>query len=263
MNVANSLGLAFCLNNCKGSVELSMWYPFISLSIYQLAAITLCHLFKTISKRAKSSGFKSLMWCSYILYFLILNKTLFWLVETGLHRQLSGPIPSHTPLPHTEHAEAAVLTLVRLCQVAPSLALICREALVNTSSLAELALHITVEIIHDEVEFLSRLIFSREATSQWILYHFGAKLKSGDSLPLPPLGEPRAPRGGTTHSGRTKDKEGSAARVRDALLADARHTWQVAGWGGRLHAHLRLYCVLVRAGDLNPSHEEVGLIAIL
>jgi len=48
---------------------------------------------------------------------------------TGLHRQLSGPIPSHTPLPHTEHAEAAVLTLVRLCQVAPSLALICREAL--------------------------------------------------------------------------------------------------------------------------------------
>lgn len=142
--------------------------------------------------------------------------------------------------------------------MAPSLASTCREALVNRVVLVELALHITVELLHDELTFLSRLIFSRESTSQWILSHMGARQKPGELLIFPPLSETRAARGGLSDSGRPKEKEGSAAKVRDALLADARRIWQDVGWGGCLYAHLRLYCVLIRAGDLLPTHEEVG-----
>jgi integrator complex subunit 2 len=141
-----------------------------------------------------------------------------------------------------------------LCQIAPSLASVCREALVNTRSLVELALQITVEIIHDELEFLSRLVFSRETTSQWILHHVGAKQKFGESQAVP---EHKTARWGVSDSSRHREKEGSVARIRDALLADARRSWQEDGWGGRLHSHLRLYCVLVRAGEMSPTHEEV------
>ena len=146
------------------------------------------------------------------------------------------------------------MILIKLCQIAPSLASVCREALVNTRSLVELALQITVEILHDELEFLSRLVFSRETTSQWILHHVGAKQKFGESLPVP---EHKIARWGISDSSRHKEKDGSVARIRDALLADARRIWQEGGWGGRLHSHLRLYCVLVRAGELSPTHEEV------
>ncbi|KAG0609634.1 hypothetical protein M758_7G002500 [Ceratodon purpureus] len=175
---------------------------------------------------------------------------------TGLPRQYSGPATSQIAIPHIEHADAdaAALILIKLCQIAPSLASVCREALVNTRSLVELALQITVEIIHDELEFLSRLIFSREATSQWILHHVGARQKFGESLAGQ---EHKIARWGVSDSSRHKEKEGSVARIREALLADARRIWHEDGWGGRLHSHLRLYCVLVRAGELSPTHEEV------
>lgn len=178
------------------------------------------------------------------------------LLSTGLPRQQTVPIPSQIPFQYTEHADsdAAALILMKLCQIAPSIASVCREALVNTRSLVELALHITIEILHDELEFLSRLIFSRETTSQWILHHVGAKQKFGESLAV---GEHKPARWGVSDSSRYKEKEGSVARIRDSLLADARRVWQEDGWGGRLHAHLRLYCVLVRVGELSPTHEEV------
>lgn len=176
--------------------------------------------------------------------------------STGLPRQHSGSAAFQTAVPHTEHpnADAAASILITLCQIAPSLASVCREALVNTRSLVELALQITVEIIHDELEFLSRLVFSRETTSQWILHHVGAKQKFGESQAVP---EHKTARWGVSDSSRHREKEGSVARIRDALLADARRSWQEDGWGGRLHSHLRLYCVLVRAGEMSPTHEEV------
>lgn len=74
---------------------------------------------------------------------------------SGLPRQHSGSIPFQTALPHTQHADAdaAAFILIKLCQIAPSLASVCREALVDTRSLVELAVQITVEILHDELEF--------------------------------------------------------------------------------------------------------------
>lgn len=190
----------------------------------------------------------------YVSSNIQLNSLL--LMCTGLSRQQSGSTTFQIAIPRTEHAdaEAAALILINLCQIAPALASVCREALVNTRSLPELALQITVEILHDELEFLSRLVFSRETTSQWILHHVGAKQKLGESLAV---SEHKIARWGVSDSNRHKEKEGSVARIRDALLADARRIWQEDGWGGRLHAHLRLYCVLVRAGELSPTHEEV------
>lgn len=179
------------------------------------------------------------------------------MLETaGLPRQHFVQVPFQIAVPHTEHgdADAAALTLMKLCQIAPSIASVCREALVNTRSLVELALQITVEILHDELEFLSRLIFSRETTSQWILHHVGAKQKFGEAAAV---GEHKTPRWGVSDSSRHKEKEGSVGRIRDTLLADARRIWQEDGWGGLLHSHLRLYCVLVRVGELSPTHEEV------
>lgn len=84
------------------------------------------------------------------------------------------------------------------------------------------------------------------------MHHVGAKQKFGESL-----AEHKTPRWGVSDSSRHKEKEGYVARIRDSLLADARRIWQEDGWGGRLHSHLRLYCVLVRAGELSPTHEEV------
>jgi integrator complex subunit 2 len=177
--------------------------------------------------------------------------------SSGVIHQHGGFVPSQTCLSAapTDCANAALQTLISLCQLAPSFASTCREALVYTGTLLEMVLHITEEVLRDELEFLSRLIFSKEATSQWILSHLGARQRARDSLVLPPLGKKKVTSGIETDS--VSEKEGSVARIRAALLADARYTCQKMGWGGRLHAHVRLYCVLVRAGDLSPTHEEV------
>jgi integrator complex subunit 2 len=185
---------------------------------------------------------------------------VFVVLKIGVIHQHGGFVPSQTCLSAapTDCAHAALQTLISLCQLAPSFASTCRDALVYTGTLLEMVLHITEEVLHDELEFLSRLIFSKEATSHWILSHLGARQRARDSLVLPPLGKKKVTSGIETDS--VSEKEGSVARIRAALLADARSTCQKMGWGGRLHAHVRLYCVLVRAGDLSPTHEEVGCL---
>ncbi|CAM6090427.1 unnamed protein product [Calypogeia fissa] len=183
-----------------------------------------------------------------------------------LAREHSG-LQSHEfapPQSASSCAQAVVSVLVSLCRLAPSFAAICREALVHTCTLAEMALHITLEIFHDELQFLSKLTFPKERTSRWILAFLAVNQKHGDSQP--PLISPgslaekvaEAPPSENKGTSLTQSTpKGVATRVLDALLADAKSTWKEKGWCGRLHAHLRLYCVLIRAGDLQPTHEEV------
>lgn len=187
-----------------------------------------------------------------------------------LSREHSGP-QSHdfAPLSTSSStcAQVVIAVLVSLCRTSPSFAAICREALVNTCTLPEMVLHITSEIFHDELQFLSKLIFPKEKTSRWILAFLGANQRHGDSQPaLAPLrsfsdkqptdAAPSEPKGAAAPLTQPTTK-GAAARILDALLTDAKSTWKEKGWCGRLHAHLRLYCVLIRAADLQPTHDEV------
>ncbi|KAL3688309.1 hypothetical protein R1sor_014618 [Riccia sorocarpa] len=177
--------------------------------------------------------------------------------HSGVHAQEQTP-PSSSP-----YAHAVIQTLSSFYHVSPKYASTCRDALVKTSTLPEMALQITLDIFHDELQFLSKLIFCKERSSQWILSVFGCSQKHGESqhtaaAPHPPHGKEKD--AGSDHKSNSASHpsgKGVAQRVRDALLADARSTWEKQGLCGRLHAHLRLYCVLIRTCDLPPGHEEV------
>ncbi|BBN08115.1 integrator complex subunit 2 [Marchantia polymorpha subsp. ruderalis] len=178
-----------------------------------------------------------------------------------LSRQHSGALSQeHLQSLSSSYSRMVIRTLSSFCHVSPSFAGICRDALVKTCTLADMALQITMDIFQDELQFLSKLIFSKEKTSVWILSIFGSSQKHGESHHAPPplYGKEKDTFSDHRSSSASQSSgKGVAQRVRDTLLADARLTWKKQGWSGRLHAHLRLYCVLIRVGDLQPGHEEV------
>lgn len=169
-----------------------------------------------------------------------------------------------------KEVELAVRSLVKLCQVSSSFAMSCRQTLLSACVFAELVLHITIEIAQDVLEFLSQAIFSTEDTSKWLLSFFSASQKTPDrhnaSVCFPSLVGAEMSTFFDLTTFRMEpfsQTDASVQRVREGLLADAKSTWQGQGWCGRLHSHLRLFCVLVRAGDLQPIHEEVSVVLCL
>ncbi|KAJ7540186.1 hypothetical protein O6H91_10G004600 [Diphasiastrum complanatum] len=158
--------------------------------------------------------------------------------------------------------EKAASTLITLCQHASSLASTCRQALVDKCILAQIALLITVNFLHDELEFLSNLLFSTQEPSQWISQFFGGTQQMFVSLPTMPAAGSKLDIICKAHKPSQitcgpKEKDQLLQLVREALLADARSVMHEKGWCDRLHAHLRLFSVLVRVGDLQPFNEEV------
>eukprot|EP00897_Mesotaenium_endlicherianum_P006349 jgi/Mesen1/5742/ME000029S05048 len=90
--------------------------------------------------------------------------------------------------------------LVSLCQAAPHRAARLRTLLVTRGALPELVLHITAELAHDELEFLSHVIFESPAEVRaWLFAHVeSTKLSAPEPLPSllphpqPELGRLRA-----------------------------------------------------------------------
>ncbi|KAL2630415.1 hypothetical protein R1flu_015101 [Riccia fluitans] len=184
-------------------------------------------------------------------------------VIAPLSRQHSGVhCQDQSAASSSPYSQTVIQTLSSFYRVSPSFAGICRDALVRTCTLPEMALQITLDFFQDELQFLSKLIFSKQKSPQWILSVFESNQKHGDSHTAAALhpSHGREKDAGTDHKSSTASLptgKGVAQRVRDSLLADARLTWKKQGLGGRLHAHLRLYCVLVRRCDLPPAHDEV------
>lgn len=160
--------------------------------------------------------------------------------------------------------QQACWVFVLLCRSVPELAFTCREALVKRCTFADMVMHITVELLHDELEFFSRLIFSNKKTSEWILssmclasrepVHFLPRLQQMKNL----SNQLEEYFGSAAAPASVKDMEGVVQHVRRALITDAEVAFNEQGWRGRLHGHLRLYCVLTCAGDLQPTQEEVN-----
>eukprot|EP01018_Ginkgo_biloba_P002421 Gb_16868 [translate_table: standard] len=160
--------------------------------------------------------------------------------------------------------QQASWVFVLLCRSVPQLASTCREALVRKCTFAAMVMHITVELLHDELEFFSRIFFSDQKTSKWMLSFF--RLAPKDLLMfMPRLARTEMltdqlmelPSTGLV-SDLGKDMERTIKRVRKALLADAEVAFHEEAWRGRLHGHLRLYCVLMHAGDMQPTDEEIN-----
>lgn len=168
----------------------------------------------------------------------------------------------NSPISHC--IQQACWVFVLLCQSVPQLAFTCREALVKRCTFADMVMHITVELLHDELEFFSRLIFSNKKTSEWILSSMC--LASKEPVPFLPrlqqtknlLNQLEEYFGSAAVPASVKEMEGAVQHVRRALITDAEVAFNEQGWRGRLHGHLRLYCVLSSAGDLQPTHEEVN-----
>ena len=134
----------------------------------------------------------------------------------------------------------AVLT--QLCHLSTQTAATCRNALLHLKTLPQLVLHITSTILHDHLLFLSAFLVSHAshptASPQWL------------------LAEVAGP-GGTEGAGAGRGKRVEGVGMREELFADAREEVLQHGWSEKSHAHLRLYCALVRLAPLKPTPEEV------
>lgn len=162
----------------------------------------------------------------------------------------------------------ALLTFLRLSTFSSSMAFMCREALVRNCTFAGLALHITSEFLHDELTFMSKMIFSAQKTSEWILCYFKTAQKdpvcavallvdAAESMLESSFRDSKDQIQSASKDDSCSHHQGSAYHVRKALLADAQMIRQKHGWCGQLHGHLRLYCVMIRAAEMQPTHEEI------
>ncbi|XP_024536342.1 integrator complex subunit 2 [Selaginella moellendorffii] len=166
--------------------------------------------------------------------------------------------PAEPRLKPSREMEAAVWTLFKLCQVSRSFASTCRDAMVEAMVLEELALLVTLEVLHDEFEFLSEVLFKSftlggtvHSLLPWLAQYLSSREKS--LLPLPRMTDKE---GLSTPSERFVNKEWVTCELRKALLRHARRIKQKKGWCPELYAHLKIYCVLIRVGDISPSFEE-------
>ncbi|XP_057848785.2 uncharacterized protein LOC131059760 isoform X2 [Cryptomeria japonica] len=150
--------------------------------------------------------------------------------------------------------QQACWVFVLLCQSVPQFTFGCREALVKKCIFADMVMHTTLELLHDELDFLSRVIFSDKQTSEWMLLFISLGQKKHKSF-LPSLTQ--ASNISKDFKLYTGDMEDTIQHLRRVLLVDAEILFHEDGWRGQLHGHLRLYCVLICACDLQPTHEEV------
>ncbi|KAI5075746.1 hypothetical protein GOP47_0009822 [Adiantum capillus-veneris] len=155
----------------------------------------------------------------------------------------------------------AVLTFLHLGKLSSSLARLCRDVLVINCTCASVALHLTTEYIGDEIDFLSKLIFSSVKTSEWVLNFYGGSEKDEISnligLSDCQDGTEQLFLETDTNQSTSNALSGVSLRIRKVLLVNAQTTKEKVGWSGQLHGHLRLYCVLIWASDFQPPSEEL------
>lgn len=185
---------------------------------------------------------------------------------TGEH-MLQPQVQSNPTMVHC--VKQALLTVLQLSKLSCSLACMCREVLVRNCASAGIVVYLTTEHLHDELDFLSKIIFSDQKTSEWMLSYLGSTQKDCSLVALllliestklmngSRLGNPENERQSVTKDDPCNHLQGGAYRIRKALLADAQTIREKYGWCGQLHGHLRLYCVLIRTAELQPMHEEV------
>eukprot|EP00850_Spirogloea_muscicola_P013879 SM000096S24908 [mRNA] locus=s96:404847:410195:- [translate_table: standard] len=152
-------------------------------------------------------------------------------------------------------SKAAADALRRLCGAEPTLARVARDGLTSVLALPETTAWLTAAVLQDGLDWLSSLAF-------------GGAGYAGASLPAVawPFSVDFAARASAMVSagpspGRDRLTSKAGQVLREALLADAREALAAAGWtaASRAHAHLRLFCALVRIGQLAPSCEELDL----
>ena len=162
----------------------------------------------------------------------------------------------------------ALLTMLYLSAQSNLVAHMCRELLTKHCIFAGVIIYLTIEHLHDELDFMSKVIFSDKKTSEWMLSYLGsAKVDSylEDMLKTIEMAEPMNNFGLRDFERKAEctnvsyTLKSSGHHLREALLSDAQFIKEKYGWCGQLHGHLRLYCVLIRAAELQPTHQEVYL----
>ncbi|KAF8407170.1 hypothetical protein HHK36_006296 [Tetracentron sinense] len=144
------------------------------------------------------------------------------------------------------------------------MAFILREALVRRCICANIVIQITVGVLKDGVDFLNRIIFSDGEICQWFISCIRSREKTtemGFSSPevekLPMFTEPLT----SIHlDDASQLKEATVLQLRKALHVAAKAAFHEDQWSNHLYCYLKLYCVLVHLGGLQPIHEEVPII---